>query len=307
MKILIVGAGGIGGYFGAKLLRAGADVTYLLRDKRHRLIQSQGLTIETPNGNFTVHPKSVTADQLQRDYDLIILASKAFDLADSLKSLTQASAKGVVLPFLNGLSHFEMLDKQFGRARVMGGVAHVAAMITDTGAVRQLTDMHLLTVGHRSPEHEALARAFAALCGAADFDYAYSENIEQVLWDKWVFLASLAGMTTLCRDTVGDIVATPYGRELTLALYAQCCAIAQTCGYAIGEAPRAKAIDMLTKAGSTFTASMLRDLLSGQPTEHEHILGELIKKGEATGTPCQLLKIAYTQLAVAQARHSGRN
>ncbi len=300
MKILIVGAGGIGGYFGAKLMKAGADITFLLRDKRHKLIQEQGLTVETPKGNFTVQPKSLTADQLEPIYDLIILAPKAFDLDDSLKSLAKASSHGVLLPFLNGLSHVETLDQLFGKARVMGGVAHIAAMITDTGAVKQLTDLNMLTVGPRAPEHEALAKEFIALCKQTDFDSAYSENIDQVLWDKWVFLATLAGMTTLCRGSVGDIVATPYGQELTLAMYEECCSIAKASGQAIGDMPRGKAIEMLTKVGSPFTASMLRDLISGQKTEHEHILGQMISKGDLTGMGCQLLKMAYTQIAVAQ-------
>ena len=300
MKILIVGAGGIGGYFGAKLINAGADITFLLREKRHQLIQAQGLTIETPKGSFTVQPKSVTASQLEPIYDLIILAPKAFDLEDSLRSLDKAINQGVLLPFLNGLSHVETLDKLFGKARIMGGVAHIAAMITDTGAVKQLTDLNMLTVGPRATEHEALAKEFIALCKQADFNSAYSENIEQVLWDKWVFLATLAGMTTLCRGSVGEIVSTPYGKELTLVMYEECCSIAKAAGHVIGEIPRSKAIEMLTKVGSPFTASMLRDLISGQKTEHEHILGQLIKKGEENHIGCQLLKMAYTQIAVKQ-------
>jgi 2-dehydropantoate 2-reductase len=300
LKILIVGAGGIGGYFGAKLINAGAEITFLLRDKRHKLIQEQGLTVETPKGNFTVQPKSLTAKQLEPIYDLIVLAPKAFDLDDSLKSLAKASAHGTFLPLLNGVSHMEALDKLFGKARVMGGVAHIAAMITDTGAVKQLTDLNMLTVGHRAPEHEALAKELFELCKQTDFNSAYSENINQALWDKWVFLATLAGMTTLCRSSVGDIVATPYGRELTLAMYEECSSVAKASGQAIDDIPKGKTIEMLTKAGSPFTASMLRDLISGQKTEHEHILGQMISKGEQTGIGCQLLKMAYTQIAVAQ-------
>jgi 2-dehydropantoate 2-reductase len=264
------------------------------------LIQAQGLIVETPKGNFTVQPKSLTADQLEPIYDLIILAPKAFDLEDSLKSLVKASTRGVLLPFLNGLSHMEVLDKQFGKSRVMGGVAHIATMITDTGAVKQLTDLNLLTVGPRAPEHEALAKEFIEFCKKADFDSAYNENIDQVLWDKWVFLATLASMTTLCRGSVGDIVATPYGQELTLAMYEECCSIAKASGQAIGDIPKGKAIEMLTKVGSPFTASMLRDLISGQKTEHEHILGQMISKGAQAGMECQLLKMAYTQIAVSQ-------
>jgi 2-dehydropantoate 2-reductase len=304
MKILIVGAGGIGGYFGAKLMNAGADVTFLLRDKRYQLIKQNGLTVETPKGIFTVQPKACMADQLEPIYDLIILAPKAFDLDDSLKSVAKASSKGVLLPFLNGLSHMESLDNLFGRARVMGGVAHIAAMITDSGSVKQLTDLNMLTIGHRDSAHEGLAREFHDLCKKSDFDSAFSENIDQVLWDKWVFLATLAGMTTLCRGSVGEIVATPYGGDLIRAMYEECCSIAEASGQAIDSAPKVKALEMLTKVGSPFTASMLRDLVSGQKTEHEHILGQMIKKGDHLNISCQLLKIAHTQIIVAQSKNS---
>ena len=299
MKILIVGAGGIGGYFGAKLIQAGADITYLLRPKRHAHIQANGLAIESPRGNFLIHPQAITVDQLTPIYDLVILAPKAFDLANCLNDLEKVGPKALFLPFLNGLTHLDALDQQFGRARVMGGVAHIAAMITAEGAVKQLSDLHILTVGHRTPEQEAIARAFFALCQKADFDHFYSEKIEQALWDKWVFLATLAGMTTLCQGSVGQIIATPYGQELSLGMYAECCAIAQANGFSIGDQARNKATELLTQVGSPFTASMLRDLLSKQKTEHEHILGQMIQKGLSKNIPCPLVKMAYTHMAVA--------
>ncbi len=174
MKILILGAGGVGGYFGARLIQAGADVTYLLRDKRHQKIQAEGLTIETPKETFTLQPKSVTRDQLKPEYDLIVLAPKAFDFEDAMASLEGASTKGVFLPFLNGLNHIQQLDAAFGRDRVMGGVAQIAATISGTGTVRQLTELHTMTVGHRAAAHEPLARAFFALCEHAGFDRLYS-------------------------------------------------------------------------------------------------------------------------------------
>lgn len=299
MKILIVGAGGIGGYFGAKLVQVGADITYLLRPKRHEYIQANGLTIETPRGSFVLHPKSITLDQLEPIYDLVILAPKAFDLANCLNELEKVGPKALFLPFLNGLTHLDALDQQFGRARVMGGVAHIAAMITEVGAVKQLSDLHILTVGHRAPEQEAIARAFFALCEKADFDHFYSEQIEQAMWDKWVFLASLAGMTTLCQGSVGQIVATPYGQELSLEMYAECCAIAQANGFSIAEQARKKATELLTQVGSPFTASMLRDLIAKQKTEHEHILGQMIQKGMSIKVSCPLVKMAYTHMAVS--------
>ncbi len=300
MKILILGAGGVGGYFGARLMQAGADVTYLLREKRHEKIQTEGLVVETPTENFTLRPKSVTRDQLKPEYDLIVLAPKAYDLDDALDSVSAASTKGVILPVLNGLRHIQILDEKFGRSRVMGGVAHIAATITKSGAVKQLTDLHALTIGHRDPAHESLARAFSALCDKAVFDNTYSENIEQSLWDKWVFLATLAGMTTLCRGHVGKIADAPWGKETMTSFYAESCAIAQANGFPTKESAQQKALAMLTKTGSSFAASMLRDLTQGHQTEHEHILGAMIEAGVQKGVACPLLKAAHTHMVVEQ-------
>lgn len=300
MKILILGAGGVGGYFGARLIQAGADVTYLLRAKRQAKIQADGLVVETPKETFTVKAKSITKEQLKPEYDLIVLAPKAFDFEDALASLEGASSKGVFLPFLNGLDHIAQLDAKFGKARVMGGVAQIAAMISPAGTVKQLSELHALTVGHRDAAHEQLARDFFALCENAGFDRLYSENIEQSLWDKWVFLASLAGMTTLCRGHVGKISAAPWGIESTTNFYAESCAIAAANGFPTKESGQKRSLDMLTNLKSTFAASMLRDLTQGNLTEHEHILGQMIARGVAKGVACPLLKIAHTHLVVEQ-------
>jgi 2-dehydropantoate 2-reductase len=301
MKILIVGAGGIGGYFGAKLLLSGADITYLLREKRQQLIEDHGLTIETPTGSFTVHPRSVLADQLEPIYDLIILAPKAFDLDETLKSIGKAAKKGLILPFLNGFTHMQKLDEHFGKGRVMGGVAHIAAMITQSGSVKQLTELHSLTIGPRTPEQTGLAQDFFALCKKADFESFYKEQIEQSLWDKWVFLATLAGMTTICRGSVGNIASAPYGIELSRRMYDECCRIAASLGFAVSDETQNNAIALLTKEGSPFTASMLRDLLALKQAEHEHILGDLIALGANANIDCPLLKIAHTHMVVESA------
>jgi 2-dehydropantoate 2-reductase len=298
MKILIVGAGGVGGFFGAKLFQAGADITYLLREQRHQLIQAQGLMVETPRGSFTIRPQVVLADQLEPIYDLIILACKAFDLESTLISIAKASSKGIILPFLNGFTHLDTLDHQFGKERVMGGVAHIAATISASGVVKQLTELNSLTIGSRTPRQEALCQALFALCTKADFDSFYEENIAQALWDKWVFLATLAGMTTICRGPIGGIVATPYGKDLCGQMFAECCAIASEQGYTVAQKVQLSALEILTKEGSPFTASMLRDLLAGKKNEFQHILGSLIDYASVASIECPLLKIAYTHMAV---------
>lgn len=298
MKILIVGAGGIGGFFGAKLHQAGADITYLLREQRHQHIQSQGLTVETPRGSFTIRPRVVLANQLEPTYELIILACKAFDLESSIHSIAKASSKGFILPFLNGYAHLDALDRQFGKERVIGGIAHIAATISESGSVKQLTELNSFTIGPRSPSQEAFAQELFALCKKADFDSFYKENIEQALWDKWVFLATLAGMTTICRGSIGEIAATPYGKDLCRQMFAESCAIAAGEGYVITEKTQLSSLDILTKEGSPFTASMLRDLLAHKKNEYQHILGDLVDRASEHSIECPLLKIAYTHMAV---------
>lgn len=304
MKILIVGAGGIGGYFGAKLITAGADITYLEKNNRHNFIQKNGLTIETPNETFTVQPKLVTIDHLKPIYDLIILTPKAFDLEDSLKDLSNATSKGILLPFLNGFSHLEKLDNQFGKERIMAGVAQIMAMVTPVGSVKRITRIHSLTIGPRSKDHETVAQRFFQLCQKADFDSFYNENIEQTLWDKWVLLASLASITTFFHSPVGKIAVTKYGRELTHHIYHECCAIAKACGFSIDTTTQNEALETLTKEESPLTASMLRDFEAGQKTEHEHILHDLIHRGIEAKVPCSLLKVAYTHISLLQDRRS---
>ncbi len=298
MKILILGAGGIGGYFGAHLIRAGADITYLVRDKRKALLDANGLTIQTPTEAFVVQPQTITASSAQPIYDLIILAPKSYDLEDALRSLQGALGHGLVLPLLNGLDHLDLLDRQLGRERVLGGVAHIAATMSADGSVRRLTDLHRLTVGPRHDLQRDIAQAFWSLCQKAPFESVLTDDIEQALWDKWVFLATLAGMTTLCRGSVGQIVATDYGLQVTTSLYQECLAIAKRSGHAIAAETSDKALAMLTAKGSSFTASMLRDLQAGQPTEHDHILGAMIRRGLALHCQSPLMMLAYSHLQV---------
>jgi 2-dehydropantoate 2-reductase len=206
----------------------------------------------------------------------------------------------VILPFLNGLTHLQTLDQAFGKSRVMGGVAHIGAMITESGSIKQLTDLNVLTVGHRSDAHKELAQKFHQICDEAEFKNIYSDNIEQGLWDKWVLLATLAGMTTVTRGNVGQITASPYGKTLTEHMYQECCAIAKAYQFPITDSAQTKALELLTQKDSSFSASMLRDLNSHHQTEHEHVLGELIRLGDQHAVQSDLLKLAYIHMNVEE-------
>lgn len=304
MKILILGAGAIGGYFGARLMNAGADITFLVRPARRDLLAQQGLRIASPHGDFHVTPTCVVRDELrpQQAYDLIVLAPKAYDLDHALDDVAPAVGPDTaLLPLLNGLTHLATLDARFGRHRVLGGIAHLAGELTADGVVHQYTPMHRLIVGGRDAATQAIARRFIDASGHATFDRVLAEDIEAALWEKWTFLATLAGMTTLLRASVGEILAQPHGEALIRSLYGECLAVAAAAGKPVTAEGQARAAAMLFDRNSALSASMRRDLEAGLRTEHEHVLGELLRLAETHDLKAPLLSTALTQMALRAA------
>lgn len=300
LRVLVVGAGAIGGYFGGRLIEAGRDVTFLVRDGRAAQLAQDGLAIRSPKGNAHLPaPPHVLAADIAGPFDLILLSCKAYDLDAAMDSVAPAVGPDTaILPLLNGMRHLDALDARFGRTRVLGGLCTISATLDPAGTVVHLGDVHMLTFGERDGTRSARAEAIAALMQGAGFDARASESILPDMWEKWVFLATLAGITCLMRASVGDIVAAG-GGDLALALLEECRATAEAEGFA-PRAPfltRSKAT--LTQPGSAFTASMLRDVERGGPTEADHILGDLLRRRDA-----RLLRTAYLHLRSYNARRA---
>ena len=303
-KLLFLGAGGVGGYFGARLIEAGVDVSFLVRPARAALLAEQGLTIRSPHGDLTLPVRCVTRDTVQPEYDLVLLAPKAYDLADALDAIEPAIGPHTfVVPFLNGLAHMDAIDARFGAHRVLGGVAHIAAALAADGSVRQLNAVHTLTAGGRDAATRQAAAEFIALCGPARFDAVLSTDILATLWEKWTFLATLAGATTLMQGSIGEVMDTTHGESLLRRLYAEGLAVAERSGFPIPEQAQARSLRTLTERGSGFTASMLRDLQAGLRTEHDHVLGDLVRRALDHGLDAPLLAAAHCHLQVHAARH----
>ena len=304
MKILMLGAGGVGGYFGARLCEAGSDITFLVRPKRAEIMSQQGLIVETPSQTTRIQPHLVTKDKLFENYDLVMLSPKAYDLEDALETVKTVPGNPLYLPLLNGFDHLKQMDDEFGRDRVMGGVAHIAAELTEKGVVRQLNSLHRFTFGIRHACQDHLAAKLAQFADQAAFDSVYSENIEQSLWDKWTFLATLAAMNTLMRANVGVIESMEFGGQATQRMFEECCSIAEKSGFPISEMVRAQSLGILRKKNSDFTASMFRDLESGYRTEHEHIIGSMLRRGKQAKLDCPSLQLAYTQMTIRELKES---
>jgi 2-dehydropantoate 2-reductase len=298
MRVLVVGAGAIGGYFGGRLLQAGCDVTFLVRPKRAAELADAGLVIKSPNGDVTLkNPPTVQADKLNQKFDVVLLSCKAFDLDDAIKSFAPAvGPQTAVIPLLNGMLHLDVLDKKFGRERVLGGLCAIAVTLNDKREVVQLAPMQSLNFGERDGKMSDRVRAIAEVFASGKFGSVASGHIIQEMWEKWVFLASLAASTCLMRASVGNILAAPGGKDFILGMLDECSAVATAEGHAPSGPFFERVRGMLTTEGSQMTASMFRDIKAGAPVEADHVIGDLIARGDASKVPVPKLRTAYTHL-----------
>jgi 2-dehydropantoate 2-reductase len=305
MKILVLGAGAVGGYFGGRLAQAGADVTFLVRPQRAALLAKSGLRISSKaGGDLSLAPKCVVAGGVQPVYDVVLFTAKAYDLPSAIDAIAPAMAggRGNVVPLLNGMSHLDLLDARFGREHVLGGVAYIASTLAPDGEIRHLNDFHRVVFGQRHPAQKGICDGFAAAAARSKSEIKLVEKIEQAMWDKWVLLATLAGMTCLMRAQVGDIVATGSGERLMLALLGEHASVARAEGFATPDAMLQNYRGMLTQKGSAFAASMLRDVESGGQAEGDHILGAMLAIARKHGLATPVLDIAATHLEAYAAR-----
>lgn len=303
MRILIVGAGAIGGYFGARLAEAGRDVTFLVRPKRAEQLAG-GLFVRSSQGDVHIPaPQLVTEATLagpKGPFDLILLSCKAFDLDGAMDSFAPAMGPhSMVLPLLNGLAHIEKLQKRFGNGAVLGGQCQISATLDAEGRVIHLNDWHLLGYGEldgsRSTRIEAVSETFAG----SKIEPHLSTAILQDMWEKWIFIATMAGITCLMRASLGDVEAAG-GRNVALALLEECATIAGKNLHVPSASATERARKVLTTPGSTLMASMLRDTEGRRKTEHEHLLGDLLARAHGARVP--ILETCLVHMRAYEAR-----
>ena len=297
MRILVLGAGGIGGYYGARIHNAGGKVTFLVRPGRAAQLRESGLKVYSPFGDAQIIPSVVTADELCDPYDVIILSCKAYDLDSAMNAVAPAvGEQSVILPLLNGVLHIDTLVRRFGAEHVLGGVALISVALTQEGEIRHLNRLHRLVIGPRAGQTSKWLAPLKQLFSSAKFDFVFSENIEQAMWDKIVFLATLAGATCCMRASIGDIVRTVAGEAFVAGLLAECGSIAEASGHAVSEEQLTAYGKQLTERGSGLMASMLRDVERNGATEADHILGDMVSRAQIMGIDAPLLRLAYSHL-----------
>ena len=243
------------------------------------------------------------AEHLHEPFDLILVCCKAYDLEGAMTSFAPAvGASTAIVPLLNGMRHLDWLDAHFGAEHVLGGQCLISAALDLEGRILHLNPDHELAFGERDGSLSPRARAIAAALGGAKFSMRLSEQIVYEMWQKWVFVAAIAGITCLMRATVGNIASAGAG-GIAHALLDECVARATRSGFA----PRREYINgirkVLANRDSRLAASMFRDVERGAPTEADHILGDLLTRGGPVPQSL-LLQIAYAHLKIYAARRN---
>lgn len=298
MRSLIVGAGALGGYFGGCLVRTGRDVTFLVRPRRAEQLARTGLAIISPQGDFTVAARTVLAGDIHETFDLVLVGVKSYSLDQAMDEFAAAVGPNtMILPILNGLGHIDRLTARFGSDRVLGGMSNISAGLDADGRVVQFLPNHDLTFGEISGGISDRTRNLEAFLRGAGVNGRASELIMQDMWEKFVQLSTVAGITCLMRASIGTILAAPGGQQIIFQLFGECCAIATAAGFT----PRPAFIEfdttLFTTANSPLKASMLRDIERGSTTEGAHILGDMVNRARALGIETPVLDLARTHVA----------
>lgn len=305
MRLLVVGAGSTGGYYGGRLAQAGRDVTFLVRPGRAAQLQKGGLQIKSPYGDFSCAPKLVTAGQISGPCDAVILTVKAYSLEAALEDMAPAvGPHTMILPVLNGMRHVDAIRARFGAAALVGGLCRIPAQLDEAGRVIQMGKFHDLAYGEIDGSRSDRILALDAVLRDAGFDAKLTSEIEREMWEKWTLLAALGGICCLMRGTVGEVAAAPGGRDFAAAIVDEVVAAVRAVGKTPSEAFVANTRETLTKAGSGHTSSMYRDLQKGGAVEADQIVGDLLKRAQQAGIAMPLLSLAYANLCVYQSRQA---
>lgn len=309
MRILVLGAGGTGGFFGGRAAQAGADVTFLVRPARAALLREKGLRIKTEKGTDAIQPRLATADAPGGPYDVVILSCKAYDLdgaIESIKPVMQQNPEAVVLPILNGMRHYDALDAAFGKERVLGGLCQVMATMGPDGEIVIMGNLGSIVFGERAGGASERGEAIRRALEPAAFGVKLSDDIYQDIWEKYTFLSTLAAATCLMRGSVGEIVRSKGGEHFMRSLLGEINSVAQGHGHGMRPKAEAAAVNILTDAASGATASMFRDLRQGGQIEGEHLIGDMVQRADGLGLQAPNLRAAYVHIQVYLAQRAAK-
>ena len=299
MKILVVGAGAIGGYFGGRLMEKGEDVTFLVREKRKKQLEENGLVIGSVHGDLQLKTRTLLSGDFTGDFDVILLSTKAYQLDSAIVDIRPyVTQNTLILPLLNGISHLEKLIQTFGEDKILGGLCFIESTLDETGKVLQTSPAHDLVFGERSGEKTERILALQESFNGTKADFRLSENIEQEMWHKYLFITTLSGVTSLFRSPIGPIRDQEFGLRKTHSLLQEISSIMRRIQAPIADNAEEIQLAKIMQLSFTMKSSLQRDMEKGVSTEAEHYYGYLQHLAKKNDLSTPVLDSVYANLKI---------
>lgn len=298
MRIAVFGAGSVGGYFGGRLAQAGEEVIFIARAEHLKAIQSHGLRVDSPKGDFVIHPANATSDPNEAGaVDVVILGVKAWQVPEAARQMTPLLKEGsCVVPLQNGVDAPSQLAEVLGAEYVLGGLCRISAMLVAPGHIRHVGIEPYIAFGeldNRSSQRcEQLRRAFER----AGVWVEVPEDIHAAMWQKFVFIAAISGVGAVTRQPIGVIRAIPETRRLLIEAMQESVAVARARGVRLPADLVEKTLADIDRLPPGATASMQRDIIEGRPSELEAQNGAVTRLGAESGVPTPVHAFLYASL-----------
>ncbi|MBB5325332.1 2-dehydropantoate 2-reductase [Anoxybacillus tepidamans] len=297
MRVLVVGAGGVGGYFGGRLLEKGEDITFLVRERRKKQLEEHGLVIRSVHGDVVLTPKTLVNGEKAEPFDVVIFSNKAYHLQEAIRDAKPYVGKTtMILPLLNGMAHMEVLWSEFGKENVLGGLCFIETTLAPDGTIVQSSPSHDVRFGEWSGEVTERIQALHNLFSNCNARFRLSEHIVTDMWHKYLFIATMSGVTTLFRAPMGPVRSGEYGQEILFALLKEIAAIMRAHGAPIADDIEEKQLVQMNEMSPEMKSSMQRDMEKGHMVEADHLQGYLLQLAKQYQIDAPLLKAVYHHL-----------
>ncbi|MED1409872.1 MULTISPECIES: 2-dehydropantoate 2-reductase [Bacillus] len=301
MRILVLGAGGVGGFFGGRLVEKGEDVTFLVRSRRKQQLEKKGLVIRSVNGDFSFQPKLITKEDITAPFDVILFSTKAYHLKEAIVDLKSFVGENtVIIPLLNGMAHLSLLQKEFSEEKVIGGLCFIETTLNSEGDVVQTSAANRLVFGEIKPQDVERMQRISKVFAGTKASFVLSENILQDMWHKYLFITVMSGVTTLMRAPIGPIRESEGGREFIRNVFEESMQIMRAFGAPVKDNIVEEHMKTIDKISYDMKSSMQRDMEKGSFIEGAHLQGYLLELAKQLHIDTPLLEIVYQNLKVYQ-------
>ena len=297
MNIVVIGAGGIGGYFGGRIAKAGYDVTFIARGKHLEAIKNKGLQVKSTKGNFTVHPKATSHINDIKNPDLIILGVKSWQVEDTSKQIKPiVTNETMILPLQNGADNVDKLLAHLDKKNVLAGLCKIVSKVEAPGIINHFAFEPEVIFGENDNSISDRIKKLKTIFDNAGFKNKIADDIHRSIWRKFLFITMVSGIASLTRVVFGEMLKDKNIESIILKTADEIKSIANAKGINISDDDIEFAMDMYKNSEYNTTASMQRDIMEGKPSELENFNGYIVKQGRLLGIPTPINSFIYEAL-----------